>query len=314
MRLFPDDRCACSVPSFRTYETEDIDAYIGYYAEATEGMLDVVPAESPDALERVLLKASAYRRNGHFLALEGAHIVADAVALTRTIRGRAVGLVTWNAVPDYRTVETFQALLGRCVTYLSQTTMDVRVLLRREHLAARRTLVDHGFTMAGFLARLSGPTSRSRSGRAVRTLRPDEAPTAANLLNRWQEENPVFSLLAIDGPFGTSLLRDASSGAAFAADRDDRAVGFIGVGVHETAGLVDFLAVEPDYRRSGVGSSLLSTGLFWLSQRDCGRAVTLVDPKDEAATEFFKRFSFEMADPEYRTEFRIPSGEEPSGA
>lgn len=312
MRLSPLDGLSSSVPTFRTYETDDIDAYLAYFAEATEGMLDAVPVEGPEALERVILKAPSYRRAGHLLAIEGDQIVADAVALQRTVGDETVGHIAWNAIPEFRDAAIFDELLALGMAYLGPSVKDVRVLLRREHAAARKALGEKGFTSIGVLSRLSGPTSRSRSGRAVRTLRPEDMEGAGSLLSTAQAENRAFPLLAMEGPFGTSVLRDASAGVYFAADRDDRAVGFIGVGARETVGVVDFLVVEQDYRRGGVGSSLLSTALFWLSNQGCSRAVALADPRDEAATGFFRRFSFELAELDYRTLYQATKGDAPA--
>ena len=309
MALFARSRTSPLVVTWRTYEPSDFDDYVAYLGEANRDTPDFAPIEGPAAMERVLLQAPSYRRNGHFLALDGGRIVADAVAMDRPRRGGRLGFVQWNALAGQGDEATFDGLLGRCLAYLSGKVTEVRLLLRPEHAAARGVLTARGLAPTGSLSRFAGSATRTRSGRAVRAMRLEDVETVAAILTRAYEDDPLFSLVAIEGPFGMAILRDAASGACFVAERDDRPVGVVGIGARGDVGFVDFLAVDPDYRRTGIGSSLLSTALFWMSQRGCARGLAVADPANEAAAEFYRRFGFAATEPEHRVVYGTPPRE-----
>ena len=285
---------------FRTYEVSDIAEYLAYLQEANHDNPDFVSVDQPDALAHLLVKAPAYRRLGHFLGVEGDRIVADAVAMARRIGGHAVGFVQWNALPDHRDAETFDGLLARCLAYLSGKASEARLILRPEHAAAGDIVAGRGFARVGSVARLVSSAARARSTRPVRALQMEDVEAVSAILSRAIEDEPLFTLVPIEGPFGMAVRREPASGAYFVAERDDRPVGAVGVGIRGEVGILDFLVVDPDYRRAGVGSSLLATGLFWMSQRGCARAFAVADPANDPAAELYRRFGFSPEEPEWR--------------
>ncbi len=292
---------------FRTYEVSDFEEYLAYLQEANLDNPDFIPVDRPDAMAHLLLKAPAYQEGGHFLGLEGGQIVADAVAMDRLITGQRFGIIQWNALPDYRDAATFDGLLERSLAFLAGKASEIRLLLRPELAGARDAVVGRGFSSIGGLERLSSSAARTRSPRSVRAMQMEDLEAVSALLTRAIEDEPLFTLLPIEGPFGMAIRREPASGAYFVAERDDRPVGAVGVGIRSQGGIVDFLAVDPDYRRAGVGSSLLATGLFWMSQRGCPRAFAVADPANEATAEFYRRFGFAPLVPDWRVVYGGPT-------
>jgi len=78
----------------------------------------------------------------------------------------------------------------------------------------------------------------------------------------------------------------------FAARRDGRVVGVVGCELeHGSCHLVD-LAVDPEARRQGVGSSLLTTALDWAKRSDALELWVDVLSRFGAAAELFRHLGF----------------------
>jgi len=82
------------------------------------------------------------------------------------------------------------------------------------------------------------------------------------------------------------------------AEREEHVVGFAHATWHETdrEGYILRLYVHPDYRREGIGRSLLEQTCEELFEHDIDRINAMVLSANEPGAEFYEGFGFEFAD------------------
>ena len=81
----------------------------------------------------------------------------------------------------------------------------------------------------------------------------------------------------------------------FVAEYEGRVVGYIGLWELIDEGHISTLAVAPGYRRRGIASRLIETGLRSLAERGVELASLEVRESNNAAQELYRGFGFEVA-------------------
>ena len=94
------------------------------------------------------------------------------------------------------------------------------------------------------------------------------------------------------------LLSDSNLGAAWLAEQDGKALGYL-IAVYvfslEHLGLtaeIDEFFVMPDARRSGAGSELLATAEAEFKRRGCSNASLQLSKDNHAARDFYRRHGY----------------------
>lgn len=120
----------------------------------------------------------------------------------------------------------------------------------------------------------------------VRRLEPQDAEALATLDRVCFDD--VWHLPAAD------ILAMLPGVAGFVAVQDGQLIGYNMVSTSREAGTVGRLAVRPDHRDRGVGSTLLAAGLTWL--RDGGGTDTTLCTQqgNMASRRLYRRFGFEQ--------------------
>jgi len=88
--------------------------------------------------------------------------------------------------------------------------------------------------------------------------------------------------------------------AIFVAERAEAIIGYVYAGVEprswkelrDVAGFIHDVVVEPDERRSGVGTRLIETAAAWLATRGVPRVVLWTAEKNQEAQRLFERLGF----------------------
>ncbi len=73
---------------------------------------------------------------------------------------------------------------------------------------------------------------------------------------------------------------------------DKLLVGFVIVGVSDTHGFIQRLAVDPNCRNSGVGTRLVQTALAWIQAKDCVSTVVNTEASNVVALHVYENFGF----------------------
>lgn len=133
-------------------------------------------------------------------------------------------------------------------------------------------------------------------------LRPEIVSQSSHRTRRMRQQDVALSL-AIDVASFTSFWQfDAASlGEAFSATQTSRrrvvrsgkaVLGYAVTGRSDQTGFIQRLAVDPDARRIGVGSSLIADGLSWLYSKGARSALVNTQPDNEAALSLYEQFGF----------------------
>jgi GNAT superfamily N-acetyltransferase len=69
-------------------------------------------------------------------------------------------------------------------------------------------------------------------------------------------------------------------------------VGFVIVGVSDTLGFIQRLAVHPDCRNSGEGKRLVQTALAWIQSKGCASTVVNTEASNLVALRVYENFGF----------------------
>lgn len=87
------------------------------------------------------------------------------------------------------------------------------------------------------------------------------------------------------------LLLAAQAGDGFIVAEDGEVIlGYVTTVVESKVGLIMSIAVSPQFRRRGIGDSLVRLALNHLAE--CERVRLLVDPKNAAAISLYRKHSF----------------------
>jgi ribosomal protein S18 acetylase RimI-like enzyme len=73
---------------------------------------------------------------------------------------------------------------------------------------------------------------------------------------------------------------------------DKLMVGFVIVGVSDTHGFIQRLAVHPDCRNSGKGRQLVQTALAWIHAKGCVSTVVNTEASNLVALRVYENFGF----------------------
>lgn len=126
-----------------------------------------------------------------------------------------------------------------------------------------------------------------------------QAPYAmAGLRPRSFEETLRVDARAFERPWRMDRtgLTDAFAATARARGRvvrrEDRIVGYGIVGLSDTEGFIQRLAVDPLHQGQGIASAVLVDGLRWLCRRGARRAVVNTHENNTAARSLYRRFGF----------------------
>lgn len=83
-----------------------------------------------------------------------------------------------------------------------------------------------------------------------------------------------------------------STARGFVAVREGNVIGYNMVSVSRDVGTVGRLAVHPEHRSTGVGSTLLAAGLSWLEKAGCAEVTLCTQSDNRASRELYRRFGF----------------------
>ncbi len=131
----------------------------------------------------------------------------------------------------------------------------------------------------------------------------DDAPARPSMSTRRMRRRDLAPSLAIDASSFTSFwqfdaeaLREALSATPKSRRRVVRSganvLGYAVTGHAGTTGFIQRLAVEPQSREVGIGSSLLADGLCWLHGRRVRTVLVNTQPENRAALSLYERFGF----------------------
>lgn len=155
--------------------------------------------------------------------------------------------------------------------------------------ASRRAFSKTGFTERERLVVLKKQGLRFRPVEPacdVRRMSPDDAEAIAAV------DESCFDGLWRFGPDDVTAMMPDMTG--FVAVQDGRSIGYNMVSISREAGTVGRLAVSPQFRNRGVGSTLLAAGLEWLAEAG-GTEVTLCTQHGNTASRrLYRRFGFEQ--------------------
>ncbi|AJF26365.1 GNAT family N-acetyltransferase [Haloarcula hispanica] len=140
----------------------------------------------------------------------------------------------------------------------------------------------------------------------VRPATPDDV-TAINQVATaaWETDYPLLTQETVEDGVGDWYSPEQieselveSQTLLFVAEREGRVVGFAHATWHETdrVGYILRLYVHPDYRREGIGRTLLERTCEELFEHDIDRINAMVLSANEPGAEFYKGFGFEFAD------------------
>lgn len=79
---------------------------------------------------------------------------------------------------------------------------------------------------------------------------------------------------------------------AFVADSGRERIGYCIATVHDRAGEIDSLFIDPAYRGKGCGKALTERALQWLEEQRCETIRVAVAEGNEEALDFYRRFGF----------------------
>lgn len=114
---------------------------------------------------------------------------------------------------------------------------------------------------------------------------PDDYPTVRAL---WEGAGPGIQLRRSDEPQEIEKKLQRDPDLFLVAEAEGRIVGAVMGGFDGRRGLVYHLAVEPAFRRRGVGKLLMDELEARLRARGCIRAYLLVTPDNESAMRFYE--------------------------
>jgi len=140
----------------------------------------------------------------------------------------------------------------------------------------------------------------------VRLATPDDV-TAINQVATaaWETDYPLLTQETVEDGVGDWYAPEQieselveSQTLLLVAEREGRVVGFAHATWHETdrVGYILRLYVHPDYRREGIGRSLLEQTCKELFEHDIHRINAMVLSANEPGAEFYEGFGFEFAD------------------
>lgn len=130
----------------------------------------------------------------------------------------------------------------------------------------------------GRISRSTRPTRRMRRRDVAACLAID----VASFTSFWQFNSDALDEAVSATP--TSRRRVVRSGRVV--------LGYAVTGHAGRTGFIQRLAVAPDYRRAGVGGTLLADGLAWLHTRGAEKVLVNTQPENEAALALYDRFGF----------------------
>ncbi len=127
---------------------------------------------------------------------------------------------------------------------------------------------------------------------AIRTFRfPEDYPAVYEL---WSRAGPGIQLRKSDEPeeIAKKLQRDPD--LFLVAEAEGRIIGAVMGGFDGRRGLVYHLAVDPAYRRRGIGSALMAELERRLVAKGCLRAYLLVTEDNQETIAFYRRLGWEV--------------------
>ncbi|MDP6481907.1 MAG: GNAT family N-acetyltransferase [Acidimicrobiales bacterium] len=130
----------------------------------------------------------------------------------------------------------------------------------------------------GMISRSTRPTRRMRRRDVAASLAID----VASFTSFWQFNSDALDEAVSATP--TSRRRVVRSGRVV--------LGYAVTGHAGRTGFIQRLAVAPDYRRAGIGGTLLTDGLAWLDTRGAENVLVNTQPENEAALALYDRFGF----------------------
>ncbi|MEW6032886.1 MAG: GNAT family N-acetyltransferase [Bacillota bacterium] len=124
---------------------------------------------------------------------------------------------------------------------------------------------------------------------ALGELRPEDIP---QVLDLWSRSGPGVGLGRGDDPAGLAAFLERNPGTSFVARAGGRVIGAVLGAWDGRRGYLHHLAVDPAWRRRGLGTALTRRALEALREVGAGKVHIFVHVENVEAVEFYERLGW----------------------